>query len=157
MISVKKYQKTFHVEEITPSVIEPSFGVGRIMYAVFEHNFKIRDGDEARTYFSLPAVIAPLKCSLLPLPNNPDFTPLVAKLSQVTNLLLNQSQACSRLPKSSRKSIIPLWEKTICALSVVKCFLTPLFSPVISDQNIQPRNTTSSASIVITRPTTVAN
>lgn len=26
MILVKKYQKTLHVEEITPSVIEPSFG-----------------------------------------------------------------------------------------------------------------------------------
>merc|ERR1719464_775930 len=42
MVTVKKYQKTFHVEEITPSVIEPSFGVGRIMYAIFEHCFKIR-------------------------------------------------------------------------------------------------------------------
>ena len=41
MISVKKYQKTFHVEEIIPSVIEPSFGVGRVMYAIFEHNFKV--------------------------------------------------------------------------------------------------------------------
>ena len=42
MISVKKYQKTFHVEEIIPSVIEPSFGIGRVMYAIFEHNFKVR-------------------------------------------------------------------------------------------------------------------
>ena len=41
MISVKKHQKTFHVEEIIPSVIEPSFGVGRVMYAIFEHNFKV--------------------------------------------------------------------------------------------------------------------
>ena len=41
MISVKKYQKTFHVEEIIPSVIEPSFGIGRVMYALFEHNFKV--------------------------------------------------------------------------------------------------------------------
>ena len=42
MITVKKYQKTFHVEEIIPSVIEPSFGVGRVMYAIFEHNFKVK-------------------------------------------------------------------------------------------------------------------
>lgn len=41
MIAVKRYQKTVHVEEIIPSVIEPSFGVGRIMYALFEHNFKV--------------------------------------------------------------------------------------------------------------------
>ena len=39
--AVKRYQKTMHVEEIIPSVIEPSFGVGRIMYALFEHNFKV--------------------------------------------------------------------------------------------------------------------
>merc|ERR550534_1970888 len=40
MVAVKRYQKTVHVEEIIPSVIEPSFGIGRIMYALFEHNFK---------------------------------------------------------------------------------------------------------------------
>merc|ERR1712066_255409 len=57
------------------------------MYSIFEHCFKIRDGDEARTYFSIPAVIAPLKCSVLPLSNNTDFTPLASKLSQ--DLILN--------------------------------------------------------------------
>jgi len=40
MIVVKRYQKTLHVEEIIPNVIEPSFGIGRIMYAIFEHNFR---------------------------------------------------------------------------------------------------------------------
>ena len=37
------------VRDVEPHVIEPSFGVGRIMYAVLEHNFKIREGDEQRT------------------------------------------------------------------------------------------------------------
>ena len=37
------------VEEIVPSVVEPSFGIGRIMYALFEHNFRMREGDEQRT------------------------------------------------------------------------------------------------------------
>lgn len=81
-VEVKKYQKTVHVEEITPNVIEPSFGIGRIMYAIFEHNFKTREGDEQRTFFSLPPVVAPYKCSLLPLVNNPDFSPIIKKLSQ---------------------------------------------------------------------------
>lgn len=31
-----------------PSVIEPSFGIGRIMYSVLEHNFHVREGDENR-------------------------------------------------------------------------------------------------------------
>ena len=37
------------VEELVPSVIEPSFGIGRVMYSIFEHNFKVREGDEQRT------------------------------------------------------------------------------------------------------------
>lgn len=49
MVSVKRGSKTVHVEEIIPSVIEPSFGIGRIMYAVFEHSFREREGDEQRT------------------------------------------------------------------------------------------------------------
>jgi glycyl-tRNA synthetase len=81
MVTVKRYQKTLHVEEIIPSVIEPSFGVGRIMYAIFEHNFKMRENDEQRTYLSLPATIAPLKCCVLPLSSNAEFAPFVKKLS----------------------------------------------------------------------------
>ncbi|KAK7866632.1 hypothetical protein R5R35_011539 [Gryllus longicercus] len=82
MVMVQTHQKTVHVEEIIPSVIEPSFGIGRIMYALFEHNFKMREGDEQRTFFSLPPVVAPLKCSVLPLSGNPEFQPFVKKLSQ---------------------------------------------------------------------------
>ncbi|XP_076248468.1 glycine--tRNA ligase [Calliopsis andreniformis] len=81
MVQIKRYQKTVHVEEIIPSVIEPSFGIGRIMYALFEHNFRARE-DEKRTYFSLPPVVAPLKCSVLPLSNNEEFVPFVKQLSQ---------------------------------------------------------------------------
>lgn len=81
MISIKKSTKTFHVEEIIPSVIEPSFGIGRIMYALFEHNFKMRDGDEQRTYLALPPLVAPLKASILPLSSNPEFQPFIKMLS----------------------------------------------------------------------------
>jgi len=97
MVTVKRYQKTVHVEEIIPSVIEPSFGIGRVMYALFEHNFKVREGDENRTYFSLPPVIAPIKCSLLPLSNNPDFNPMVAQISQA----LTQADISHRTDDSS--------------------------------------------------------
>lgn len=82
LVSVKKTQKTVHVEEIIPSVIEPSFGIGRILYCILEHNFKMRDGDEQRTYFSLPATVAPMKCAVLPLSGNNEFQPFVKELSQ---------------------------------------------------------------------------
>ncbi|XP_058452820.1 glycine--tRNA ligase isoform X2 [Malaya genurostris] len=81
MIAVKTNTKTVHVEEIIPSVIEPSFGVGRIMYSLLEHSFRMREGDEQRSFFSLPPVVAPLKCSVLPLSNNAEFAPFVKKIS----------------------------------------------------------------------------
>lgn len=49
MIPLKSYSKTVHVEEIVPNVIEPSFGIGRILYTLLEHTFKIREKDEQRT------------------------------------------------------------------------------------------------------------
>ncbi|CAD7003870.1 unnamed protein product [Ceratitis capitata] len=81
IISVKHSTKTVHVEDITPSVIEPSFGIGRIMYALLEQNFQCREGDEQRCYFTLPSVVAPLKCSILPLSNNAEFNPFIRQLS----------------------------------------------------------------------------
>ncbi|XP_069047312.1 glycine--tRNA ligase [Lepisosteus oculatus] len=82
MVSVKRFQKTLHVEEIVPNVIEPSFGIGRIMYSIFEHTFHVREGDEQRTYFSFPATVAPYKCSVLPLSQNQEFVPFVRELSE---------------------------------------------------------------------------
>uniref|UniRef100_A0A671RHX1 Glycine--tRNA ligase n=1 Tax=Sinocyclocheilus anshuiensis TaxID=1608454 RepID=A0A671RHX1_9TELE len=82
MVNVKRFQKTLHVEEVVPNVIEPSFGIGRIMYSIFEHTFRIREGDEQRTYFSFPATVAPYKCSVLPLSQNQEFMPFVQELSE---------------------------------------------------------------------------
>lgn len=82
LVSVKKTQKTVHVEEIIPSVIEPSFGIGRILYCILEHSFKMREGDEQRTYFALPPTVAPMKCVVLPLSGNSEFQPFVRELSQ---------------------------------------------------------------------------
>ena len=66
-------------EKYTPNVIEPSFGIGRILYSIFEHSFKMRD--EKRTFLHLPAKIAPVKCSILPLVSSLDFDPLVNQIS----------------------------------------------------------------------------
>lgn len=71
-IEVKTETKLVHVEEITPNVIEPSFGIGRIMYALLEHSFRKRDGD-SNSYFALPTSVAAYKCSVLPLSNRPEF------------------------------------------------------------------------------------
>lgn len=72
--------ETVHVNEYTPNVIEPSFGIGRIMYSLLEHAFWIRDGDEQRCVLSLPAVVAPIKVQVAPLSNHDDFQPFCREL-----------------------------------------------------------------------------
>lgn len=54
MLRFEKYEQTQHEEKYTPHVIEPSFGLGRIMYCIFEHCFKMREQDQQRTYFDFP-------------------------------------------------------------------------------------------------------
>lgn len=39
----------FSVREVEPHVIEPSFGIGRIIYSLLEHCFHVRKEDEQRT------------------------------------------------------------------------------------------------------------
>lgn len=89
MLSVRKGTKTIHVEEIIPSVIEPSFGIGRIMYSLLEHRFGMREGDEQRCYFSLPPIVAPLKCSVLPLSGNAEFVPFIKKICKLIHDFFN--------------------------------------------------------------------
>jgi len=81
MFTFRSSEKTVQVEEYVPSVIEPSFGIGRIMYAMWEHNFRIRPESEQRTYFTLPPLIAPYKCVILPLSGNEEFKPFVKQIS----------------------------------------------------------------------------
>ncbi|MCL4132603.1 UNVERIFIED_CONTAM: hypothetical protein GTU68_040039, partial [Idotea baltica] len=78
---VKAETKKIYVEEITPSVIEPSFGVGRVLYTLLEHSFRVREEDDKRTFFALPPVVAPVKVCVLPLSNKAEFAPFVQQLA----------------------------------------------------------------------------
>ncbi len=42
-------------------MIEPSFGVGRIIYCMLEHCYYTREGDDKRAVFGLAPLIAPIK------------------------------------------------------------------------------------------------
>eukprot|EP01071_Lankesteria_metandrocarpae_P004478 Lankesteria_metandrocarpae@DN3567_c0_g1_i1.p1 len=74
--------KTINEEAFVPHVVEPSFGIGRILYAILEHTFKSRniEGQEDRCLLSIPPVIAPTKCSLLPISSNAVFLPLLTSI-----------------------------------------------------------------------------
>ena len=48
MLSIVKRTRTESVRQYIPNVIEPSFGIGRIIYCLLEHLYWHRVGDEAR-------------------------------------------------------------------------------------------------------------
>ncbi|KAK0629763.1 hypothetical protein B0T17DRAFT_615501 [Bombardia bombarda] len=85
LLAIKWIKRTENTREYTPNVIEPSFGIGRILYSLIEHNYWTRGsdgGDEARSVLSFPPSIAPTKVLIVPLSSNKDFAPFTRKLSQ---------------------------------------------------------------------------
>lgn len=82
MVSISKKKTKEHQRTFTPSVIEPSFGIGRIIYCLYEHSFYTRsskDGDEQLNVFRFPPLVAPIKCTVFPLVQQPKYEE-VAKL-----------------------------------------------------------------------------
>ncbi len=72
--TVKTVTEKVTGESFTPHVIEPSFGLDRILYAVLEHNYHEEEKVDAEsgkteTYrrISLPAHVAPVKAAVFPL------------------------------------------------------------------------------------------
>ncbi|KAG6039700.1 Glycine--tRNA ligase 1, mitochondrial [Claviceps citrina] len=84
-IQIELRKRVENTREFTPNVIEPSFGIGRILYSLIEHNFWTRGsdgGDEARGVLSFPPTVAPTKVLIVPLSSNAQFRPHIKKLSQ---------------------------------------------------------------------------
>jgi glycyl-tRNA synthetase len=84
LLVIEKRTRTEHTREYTPNVIEPSFGIGRILYSLLEHSYWTRgtDGvDEARGVLSFPPPVAPTKVLLVPLSGHESFKPLIKQLS----------------------------------------------------------------------------
>jgi len=81
LVQFKKVQKKVTGQHITPGVIEPSFGIGRILYAVLEHAYWVRPDDAQRAVLSLPPAIAPVKVSVLPLLQNDNLNAFIPKLA----------------------------------------------------------------------------
>jgi glycyl-tRNA synthetase len=98
VFAVKWITRTEHVREYTPNVIEPSFGIGRILYALCEHVYWVREGDdEARSVLSFPVTVAPTKVLICPLSGNKEFTPAVLDLTKK----LRAAQISTRVDDSS--------------------------------------------------------
>ncbi|TFK34655.1 hypothetical protein BDQ12DRAFT_689338 [Crucibulum laeve] len=76
-------RKTFKqsIREYTPNVIEPSFGLGRILYTLLEHSYWSREQDVERGVLSLPPLVAPTKVLIVPLSAREEFDPLIKEVS----------------------------------------------------------------------------
>jgi glycyl-tRNA synthetase len=70
MYEIQQVTETIHGENIVPHVIEPSFGIDRIIYAVLEHAYREEDvegEDEGRIVLGLKSKVAPVQAAVLPL------------------------------------------------------------------------------------------
>ncbi|KAL2201315.1 glycyl-tRNA synthetase [Corynascus similis CBS 632.67] len=67
LLSISKINRLRSIREYTPNVIEPSFGIGRILYCLLEQVYWHRPNDVARAVLSLPFAVSPTKVLVAPL------------------------------------------------------------------------------------------
>lgn len=99
IVTFAKETRMETMREYTPNVIEPSFGVGRILYSLMEHVYWTREGDAARSVsdpdddgscttnpkrqvMSFKPSVAPIKVLVVPLQKEPRFASLLQELEQ---------------------------------------------------------------------------
>ncbi|PWA84971.1 glycyl-tRNA synthetase / glycine--tRNA ligase [Artemisia annua] len=85
MISIVEEKTKEHVRTFTPSVIEPSFGIGRIIYCLYEHSFYMRpskDEEEQLNVFRFNPLVAPIKCAVFPLVQNDEYEKVAERISE---------------------------------------------------------------------------
>ena len=102
IVTFEKQKRLVTTREYIPNVIEPSFGIGRILYSLMEHSYWTREADAARSVSQNPPAthvltlpdenslqvlsfkpsVAPIKVLVVPLQRDPRFAPLVQQLEQ---------------------------------------------------------------------------
>jgi glycyl-tRNA synthetase len=70
IISFEEQEETIRGEKVVPHVIEPSYGIDRIIYSVLLHSYT---EDDDRTYLKLEKQIAPVGVNVFPLVNNDEL------------------------------------------------------------------------------------
>ena len=80
-VKIEKATKTVAGRSITPGVIEPSFGIGRILYCLLEHSFYWREEDDQRMVLRLTPLVAPIKATVFPLQNDERFQSRVQRIA----------------------------------------------------------------------------
>ncbi|MBQ6443367.1 MAG: glycine--tRNA ligase [Methanosphaera sp.] len=75
-VSFETVNEKIKGERIIPHVIEPSYGIDRIIYSTLLHSYTedTNEEGESRAYLKIPAKVAPIKASVLPLVNKEELT-----------------------------------------------------------------------------------
>ena len=75
-VEFKTQEEQIRGERIIPHVIEPSYGIDRIIYSTLLHSYTedMTEENEKRAYLKIPAVVAPIKVAVLPLVNKEPLT-----------------------------------------------------------------------------------
>merc|ERR1712137_253880 len=82
MLSWSREIKKLQDMKFTPSVIEPSFGIGRILYSLLEHSFYQREEDEKRCVMRFNPSVAPFKCIILPIVTCSEHNSIVDEIAE---------------------------------------------------------------------------
>lgn len=88
-VGFKKEKRIETGRNFYPSVIEPSFGIGRLLYCLWEHCYYVRPGGDeenksaVRAVLGLRPLMAPVKCAVLPLSKNVVFEDMVKEVGRL--------------------------------------------------------------------------
>jgi len=88
LVEVERKREKATGERIIPHVIEPSYGIDRIVYAILEWAYT-EEGD--RTYMKLKSRVAPFDVAIFPLLTKED---LIGKATEVCNILKGEHLLC---------------------------------------------------------------
>ena len=77
ILSFEEHEETIRGEKVIPHVIEPSYGIDRVIYSVLLHSYT---ENENRTYLKLEKQIAPIGISVFPLVNKDDLVEIAHRI-----------------------------------------------------------------------------
>ncbi len=88
---MKESQKDLSIDiegtKVIPHVIEPSFGIERLLYCILEHTYRPKDESRGWTWFQFPLHLAPYEAVFLPLLQRPELEEIARQLYEKSRLL----------------------------------------------------------------------
>ena len=69
LLLIEEVEEEITGEKIIPHVIEPSFGIDRILYCTLLHSFHTAANEEDKDYFKFAKTVAPVQVGVFPLVN----------------------------------------------------------------------------------------